>query len=65
MPFKAYRGVTQGSPLSTKLFNILVNAVVQEGVQHLQGEWDRINELRWSVEVFLALFYADDSLVVS
>ncbi len=36
--FKAGRGVTQGSPLSAKLFNILVDAVAQEWlVQLLQG----------------------------
>jgi hypothetical protein len=29
-PFKAGRGVTQGGPLSAKLFNILVDAVVRE-----------------------------------
>ena len=29
-PFKAGRGVTQGGPLSAKLFNILVDAVTRE-----------------------------------
>jgi hypothetical protein len=28
--FKAGRGVTQGGPLSAKLFNVLVDAVVRE-----------------------------------
>ncbi len=28
--FKAGRSVTQGGPLSAKLFNILVNAIVHE-----------------------------------
>ena len=28
LPFKAYLGVTQGGPFSTKLFNIMVDAVV-------------------------------------
>ncbi len=32
MAFKAGRGVTQGGPLSTKLFNIQVNAVVREWI---------------------------------
>jgi hypothetical protein len=31
--FKAGRGVTQGRPLSAKLFNILVDAVVWEWIQ--------------------------------
>ena len=30
VPFKAGQGVTQGGPLSAKLFNILVDAVAQE-----------------------------------
>jgi len=30
MPFKAGRGVTQGGPLSVKLFNLLVDAVARE-----------------------------------
>ena len=30
VPFKAGRGVTQGGLLSTKLFNIMVDAVVRE-----------------------------------
>ena len=38
VPFKAGRGVTQGGPLSAKLFNILVDAVAQEWLaQLLQG----------------------------
>ncbi len=32
MTFKAGRGVTQGSPISAKLFNILVDAVVWEWI---------------------------------
>jgi hypothetical protein len=30
MPFKAGRGITQGDPLSTKLLNLLVDAIAQE-----------------------------------
>jgi hypothetical protein len=44
-PFKAGRGVTQGGPLSAKLFNILVDAVACEWFQELRedgdyGEWE-------------------------
>jgi hypothetical protein len=35
MAFKASRGVTHGGPLSAKLFNILVDAVVWEWIQQL------------------------------
>ncbi len=38
MAFKAGRGVTQGGPLSAKLFNILVDTVVQEWIQQLQED---------------------------
>ncbi len=34
-PFKAGRGVTQGGPLSPKLFSILINAVVREWLRHV------------------------------
>ena len=38
MPFKAGRGVTQGGPLSAKLFNILVDAITREWFVRLQLE---------------------------
>ena len=37
-PFKAGQGVTQGGPLSAKLFNIMVDAVVREWLRILQEE---------------------------
>jgi hypothetical protein len=37
-PFQAGRGVTQGGPLSAKLFNILVDAVAQECFRRLWEE---------------------------
>ena len=49
-PFKAGRGVTQGGPLSAKLFNILVDAVVRELFWQLreEGEYEgaELDELR-------------------
>jgi hypothetical protein len=39
-PFKAGRGVTQGGPLSAKLFNILVNAVAHEWFRELREGGD-------------------------
>ncbi len=38
MPFKTGRGVTQGGPLSAKLYNVMVNAVVREWLQILRDE---------------------------
>jgi hypothetical protein len=40
LPFKAGRGMTQGGPLSAKLFNILVNAVAREWFRELQEGGD-------------------------
>jgi hypothetical protein len=34
-PFCAVRGMTQGGPLSTKLFNILVEAVVRQWLHQI------------------------------
>ena len=30
-PFKIYQGVTQGDPISSKLFNVVVEAVIRRG----------------------------------
>jgi hypothetical protein len=37
---RAGHGVTQGSPLSTKLFNLLVDAVMREWIWQLQEDRD-------------------------
>jgi hypothetical protein len=37
-PFCSGRGVTQGGPLSAKLFNILVDAVVREWLRQLRDD---------------------------
>jgi len=39
-PFKAGRGVTQGGPLSAKLFNIMVDAVAREWLRELREGGD-------------------------
>jgi hypothetical protein len=39
-PFKAGRGVTQGGPLSAKLFNIMVNVVVREWLRLLREDME-------------------------
>ena len=64
-PFKARRGVTQGSLLSPKLFNTLVDAVVQECIYRLNGKWGDIEGVSWEVDAFVDIFYTDDVLVAS
>jgi hypothetical protein len=56
--FKASRGVTQGGPLSAKLFNILVDAVVWEWLHQLQvgGDYEE-DELLEMMLTFFAIFY--------
>jgi len=65
-PFKAGRDVTQGGPLSTKLFNIMVDAVAHEWFRELREggdyeEWE-LDEL---MSTFFAIFYVDNSYLAS
>jgi hypothetical protein len=65
-PFCAGHGVTQGGPLSTKLFNILVDAVAREWVRQLWEESELeeavITEL---ITAFFAIFYVDNAYLAS
>jgi hypothetical protein len=61
-PFCAGRGVTQGGPLSAKLFNILVDAVAREWVRQLQEESELEEEVITKLmAAFFANFYIDDA----
>ncbi len=61
-PFRAGRGVTQGGPLSAKLFNILVDAVVREWLcQIYDGGIVDPEELDLLMAAFFAIFYVDDA----
>jgi hypothetical protein len=65
MPFKAGRGVTQGRPLSAKLFNILVDAVAWEWFVRLQQEGSAdhhsVGYLTELMRSFFAIFYVDNA----
>jgi hypothetical protein len=65
-PFKAVWGITQGGPLSAKLFNVLIGAVAREWLQELRKgsalEPDEINHL---MATFFATFYVDDAYLAS
>ena len=59
-------GVTQGGPVSPRIFNILVDAVVQEWLwQTIDEGKDEVvvNGLGEWVQYLLADFYADDALI--
>jgi hypothetical protein len=64
--FKASRGVTQGGPLSAKLFNILVDAVVWEWMRQLEQDGDYNKEQAAELmATFFAIFYVDDAYLAS
>ena len=72
-PFKASRGVTQGGPLSPKIFNIMVDAIVREWIRQLlytgreeETELsDSVAEVLNTLSIILALLYADDAYIAS
>ena len=67
-PFKAGRGVTQGGPLSAKLFNIIVDAVVREWIRIMRetlDDSDGDGDLAARVEALFAIFYVDDGYIAS
>ncbi len=66
VPFHAGRGVTQGGPLSAKLFNILVDAVVREWLHQLRdGGIVDPEELDLLMAAFFAIFYVDDTYLAA
>ncbi len=65
-PFCAGRGVTQGGPLSAKLFNILVDAVVREWLCQLRdGGIVDPEEVDLLMVAFFAIFYVDDAYLAA
>ena len=65
--FKAGRGVTQGGPLSPKIFNVMVDAVVRQWLRIVLGDEYTMPEVEIDevVQLFAALFYADDGYIAS
>jgi hypothetical protein len=62
-PFGAGRGVTQGRPLSSLMFNVCVNAVVREWLRQCLGDdaaWLGIGK---SVRDHVVVFFVNDGLV--
>jgi hypothetical protein len=67
VPFKSGRGITQGSPLLAKLFNILIDAMVQEWHRILRSEMGVEDEEEWTrmMAALFAIFYVDDAYVAA
>jgi hypothetical protein len=64
--FKASQGITQGGPLSTKLFNIFVDSVVREWVRLLEEDGDyKEGKLAALTSTFFANFYVHDAYLAS
>ena len=63
--FKRGRGVTQGDPLSPTIFNVVVDVVVRHWVTLEVEEADMRGERGREGRHQVALFYADDGMLVS
>ena len=64
-PFKAFQGVTQGGPVSPRIFSIMVDAIVREWLWQILG--DKVASLGLGEEIrqLLATFYADNGMIQS
>ncbi len=64
--FKAGRSVTQGGPLSAKLFNIMIDAIVREWFHQLRlGRKYNKTEFAEYITTLFAIFYVDDVYLAS
>jgi hypothetical protein len=64
-PFAAFRGVTQGGPLSLLMFNLCVDAVVREWLHQTLGDDAARQGIGDEVAKWMVAFYIDDGLVAS
>jgi hypothetical protein len=65
-PFQAGRGITQGGPLSAKLFNVLVDTVAQEWMRELrEGSALKPDEINRLMASFFTIFYVNDGYLAS
>ncbi len=64
-PFNAKRGVTQGGPLSSLMFNVCVDAIVREWLYQTLDENIARDGIGDRVAKILVAFYVDDGLIAS
>ena len=63
--FKGYHRVTQGYPLYTKLFNVVMDAVIRHWVAMAAATEEGIDGLNLSIQDLVAYFYSDNGLIAS
>ena len=60
-PFKSERGVTQGGPLSSTIFNLMVGAIVREWIFQMEAAgFDTAD-----ISLVAVVFYVDDGLIAA
>jgi hypothetical protein len=64
-PFAAFRGVTQGGPLSLLMFNVCVNTVVREWLHQTLGDDAARQGIGDKVAKWMVAFYIDNGSVAS
>jgi hypothetical protein len=64
-PFSARRGVTQGGPLSSLMFNICVDAVVREWLRQCLGDNAAQGGIGEAVRDYIVAFFVDDRLAAA
>ena len=55
--------VTQGRPLSPRLFNIMVDAIVKEWLHQVLSANKAESGIGTAIRYFVVLFYADDGYI--
>ena len=64
-PYKGYRGFTQGDPLSSTIFIVVVDAVIRHWLKVVTPTGAGTGGLGLRIIDLVAYFYADDKLVAS
>ncbi len=64
-PFGAGRGVTQGGPLSSLMFNVCVDAVVREWLRQCLGDDAAQGGIGEAVHDYIVAFFVDAGLVAA
>ena len=65
IPFKGYRGVTHGDPLSPTIFNVVVYAVICHWTTVVPPTEESTGGLGLTIIDMAAYFYANDGLMAS